>query len=70
MSQHALSINNKRKDILKEDLLIIGESIKCKKSGYIIEEIGEIVSRWREFAKEVEVNKTLANAIGATLLRF
>lgn len=70
VSQHALSINNKRKDILKEDLLIIGESIKCKKSGHIIEEISETIGRWREFAMEVEVNKGLVDAIGGTLLRI
>ncbi|MFA6946249.1 MAG: HipA domain-containing protein, partial [Pedobacter sp.] len=70
VSQHALSINNKRKDILKEDLTSIGESIKCKKSGHIIEEISENVGRWREFAKDVEVNEVLADAIGNTLLRM
>lgn len=70
VSQHALSINNKRKDILKEDLLIIGESIKCKKSAHIIEEISETVSKWKEFAMEVEVNKGLVDAIGGTLLRI
>jgi serine/threonine-protein kinase HipA len=68
VSQHALSINNKRKDILKEDLLIIGESIKCKKSAHIIDEISEIVNRWREFAKEVGVSERLVDAIGKTLL--
>jgi len=70
VSQHALSINNKRKDIIKEDLLIIGESIKSKKSAHIIEEISDTVSRWREFAKEVEVSRGLADAIGKTLLRI
>lgn len=70
VSQHSLSINNKRKDILKEDLLIIGESIKCKKSAHIIEEISETVGRWRKFAKEVEVSERLVDAIGGTLLRI
>ncbi|HQS51928.1 MAG TPA: HipA domain-containing protein, partial [Daejeonella sp.] len=70
VSQHALSINNKRKDILKEDLLIIGESIKSKKSAHIIEEISDTVGRWREFAKEVEVSQGLADAIGKTLLKI
>lgn len=70
VSQHALSINSKRIDILKEDLIVIGESIKCKKSAYIIEEISDTVGRWGEFAKDVEVSKGLVDAIGKTLLRM
>jgi serine/threonine-protein kinase HipA len=70
VSQHALSINSKRIDILKEDLIVIGESIKCKKSAYIIEEISDTVGRWGEFAKDVEVSKGLMDAIGKTLLRM
>lgn len=70
VSQHALSINNKRKDILKDDLLIIGKSIKCKKSANIIEEISYTVSKWSEFAKEVDVNKVLMESIGKTLIKI
>ncbi|HOY13011.1 MAG TPA: type II toxin-antitoxin system HipA family toxin, partial [Saprospiraceae bacterium] len=32
VSQHALSINGKRKEITKADLLVIGDSIRCKKA--------------------------------------
>lgn len=31
VSQHALSINGKRKEITRADLLVIGKSIRCKK---------------------------------------
>ena len=68
VSQHALSINNKRKEITKEDLLIIGESIKCKKALNIIIEINEIVKNWNKYANEVNVRAELRDEIGKTLL--
>ncbi len=70
VSQHALSINNKRKDFTKEDLLIIGETIKCKKSATIIEEINTTVKHWNKFAEEVKVAPKLRDTIGKTLLNF
>ena len=38
VSQHALSINGKRTDISKDDLLTIGRSIRSKKAAEIIDE--------------------------------
>jgi serine/threonine-protein kinase HipA len=55
VSQHALSINGKRKDITKADLLVIGESIRCKKASEIVDEINDTVNQWKKYAKEVEV---------------
>lgn len=68
VSQHALSINNKRKDITKKDLMVIGESIKCKKAASIIDEINVIVNQWGEFADDVNVHPKLRDAISLTLL--
>ena len=70
VSQHALSINGKRKDITKEDLMVIGESIKCKKSAGIIEEINDTVNQWQKFANEVSVTTELRIAVGKTLLNL
>lgn len=67
VSQHALSINNKRKDITKTDLLLIGEAINCKKAASIIEEINTTVNKWNYFADEVKVNSELRNSIAKTL---
>ena len=67
VSQHALSIYNKRKDITKSDLLLIGESIKCKKSAVIIEEIHEFVNQWKKFANAVNVTTKLSKSISETL---
>ena len=70
VSQHALSINGKRIDITKEDLLAVGESIGNKKSKAIIEEIGETVNQWKKFADLVSIPPPLRDAIGKTLMRF
>ncbi|MCF6353304.1 MAG: HipA domain-containing protein [Cyclobacteriaceae bacterium] len=70
VSQHALSINGKRNAITKKDLMVIGTSIKCKKSSAIIDEINEHVNRWKDFANKVDVKPTLRDAIGKTLLNL
>lgn len=70
VSQHALSINGKRKDITKSDLLVIGESIKCKKASEIINEINFTVNRWERFATDVDVAPVLRNNIAKTLLNL
>jgi serine/threonine-protein kinase HipA len=70
VSQHALSINGKRKDITKEDLLAIGKLIRNKKSREIIEEIDHTISNWKEFANAVNVSPHLTDAISRTLISF
>ena len=55
VSQHSLSINGKRKDITKADLLVTGDSIRLKKASYIIDEINASVNQWKEYADEVQV---------------
>jgi serine/threonine-protein kinase HipA len=70
VSQHALSINGKRKDITKEDLLVIGESIRCKKASEIVDEINDTVNQWKRFADDVEVRPNLRDEIAKTLLNL
>lgn len=70
VSQHALSINGKRTNITRDDLLILGKSIKNKKAAETIDEISNTVSKWKTFADEVKVLPTLRNEINNTLLRL
>lgn len=70
VSQHALSINGKRTNITKDDLLTIGKSIKHKKAAETIEEISNTVSRWKTYADEVKVSPKLRDEIAATLIRL
>jgi serine/threonine-protein kinase HipA len=67
VSQHALSVNGKRIDISKEDLIAVGDSIGNKKSKAIIEEIGEKINDWKTFADSVDVSQKLRDAIARTL---
>jgi serine/threonine-protein kinase HipA len=70
VSQHALSVNGKRNNISKKDLMVIGESIKCKKSAHIIAEINDVINQWTKYANNVDVNPVLRDAIANTLLNI
>lgn len=70
VSQHALSINGKRENISKEDLLTIGDSIKNKNARKTIDEIIETVGQWKQFASEVDVPTALRDEIDKTLIRY
>jgi serine/threonine-protein kinase HipA len=66
VSQHALSINGKRTAITRKDLLIVGESIRCKNAAHIIDHIQDVVQQWPNYAKAVGVSPKLRDAIYST----
>ena len=68
--QHVLSINGKRSNISKEDLLTIAKSMNTKKTTEIIQQISEVVKNWYYFAEETKVEPKLSNAIKSTLITF
>lgn len=70
VSQHALSINGKRRNISKADLLVIGASIRCKKASEIVDEINDTVNQWKKFADEAKVNLSLRDEIAKTHLNL
>jgi serine/threonine-protein kinase HipA len=70
VSQHALSMNGKRSSITKDDLLVIGKSIKHKKAAETINEISNTVSKWKTFADEVQVIPKIRDEINGTLIRM
>jgi serine/threonine-protein kinase HipA len=70
VSQHALSINGKRDGITKDDLLVVGKSIRNKKAAETIEEINDTVSKWKSFADEVKVLPKLRDEIKETLIQL
>ena len=70
VSHHSLSINGKRTNITKNDLIGIGDSIKCKKASVIIDEINDTVNQWQKFAEETAVIPSLRNEISKTLLNI
>ena len=68
VNQHALSINGKRKNITKSDLLTIAKQMNVKKAETIIEQISDVVSHWSNYAKQTNVDKKLLRAIEKTLI--
>jgi serine/threonine-protein kinase HipA len=69
VSQHALSINGKRKGITIQDLLAVGASIRCKKSSEIIDEVIDIVHQWKRYADAVQVNPPLRDEMDKTFMK-
>ena len=68
VSRHALSINGKRDNILREDLIIVGKSIRCKKAEEIIDIIYEKVHNWNLYAEKTGVDKEKKDAIEKTFI--
>ncbi|NTU54035.1 MAG: type II toxin-antitoxin system HipA family toxin [Chlorobiaceae bacterium] len=66
VSQHALSINGKRREITKADLLVIGKSVSVKKASEIIDEVNAAVARWKNHADAVAVSHGLRERIAKT----
>ena len=64
VSQHNLSINGKRKDITKADLLQIAKSMNIKKAEAIIQKISDTVTNWQEYAAIAKVDTKLKETIG------
>jgi serine/threonine-protein kinase HipA len=68
VSQHALSINGKRKNNTREDLLTVGKRMNIKNTEEMIDKVSSVVSKWSDYATAVNVDDQLRDAIGATHL--
>jgi serine/threonine-protein kinase HipA len=68
VSQHALSVNGKRKDIMREDLLEAAKKMNIKKPGSIIDQVRDAIALWETYAKQTDVEQNLKKVIGKNLL--
>ena len=68
VNQHALSINGKRKNITRHDLLEVAKQMNVKKADNIIKQVAEVVNNWNHYANRAKVDKKLQQAIGKTLI--
>jgi serine/threonine-protein kinase HipA len=66
LAQHQLSINNKRRDITRNDLLAVATQMNIRKAREIIEKVQEVISKWREYATEAGIKESQIKAIGST----
>lgn len=65
--QHQMSINGKRENILREDILAVGTKMNIKNPKETIDKVIEIVSNWTKYAKNAEVDSEKIKAIQETL---
>ncbi|MEA1911059.1 MAG: type II toxin-antitoxin system HipA family toxin, partial [Spirochaetota bacterium] len=66
-SSHQMTVNGKRDNFIKEDLIKIGRSISISRPSDIIEEIIETVSRFNNFSDEAGVEKEKSRIIKSYL---
>lgn len=69
VSQHNLSINGKRKNYTKEDLLSIAKQNSIRNPQSVIDEVLTVVTKWKEYAITYKVEENLAKAIDSTLIK-
>lgn len=68
VSQQSLSVNGKRHQITREDLLAVAKNMNIKKAKDLIDEVRQVVAQWNDFAKETQVDPVFRDAISKTLL--
>ncbi len=68
VSRHALSVNGKRENITREDLIVIGRSIRNKKAEEIIDQVNDTVHNWNYYADRAGVDKDKKVSIDKTLI--
>lgn len=69
VSQHNLSINGKRKNIGREDLLIIARQNSIRNPAKILDEAVRLVRQWPDYAQRYQVEEKLWKAIDSTLIK-
>lgn len=66
-SQHQLSLNGKRDNITRNDLLAVGKKMSINNCENIIDQVVDVFADWEIYAKEVGVKKEYAEQIKETL---
>lgn len=68
VSRHNLSVNGKRENITKDDLLKVGREMSIKQANMIVKQIIEVVNNWQKYAEMANVNNQQIQQIGKTHL--
>ena len=68
MKAHQMSINGKRDNINKQDLLALAKNMNIKRAKKIIDEVIGAVSKWELFATQAKIPANQIKAIARTLL--
>lgn len=70
VSQQSLSVNGKRKNFVKKDLLQVAASMNINKPELIIAEVQEVVDQWTKYAQKVNLQPKLRERIQDNLLHL
>jgi len=65
-NKHQMTVNGKRQGFVYDDLTAVADEMNIKKGSRIIDQVMEVVSRWKEFAKEVDLEINQIEAISRT----
>ncbi len=68
VSQHCLSVNGKRNNIKRADLLEVAKRMNIKGASEIIDEVDSIIEKWVNYADTQKVDTELRDAINETLV--
>ncbi|MDX9694161.1 MAG: type II toxin-antitoxin system HipA family toxin [Bacteroidales bacterium] len=68
VSQQSLSVNGKRKNITRDDLLSLAKQMNIKKATHIITQISDIIKEWPKYADITRVEPLLRDTIKKTLI--
>jgi serine/threonine-protein kinase HipA len=68
LRQHQMSINGKRLEVRRDDLLAVAKAMNIKKAEVIVDEVIAGVKDWKKFAKKAEMPAVQTAVIGKLLL--
>jgi serine/threonine-protein kinase HipA len=66
MKQHQMTINGKRENINRKDVLKVAKEMNIKKPNNLIDEIVRSVKKWKKFAAKLDMPTTQIDAIATT----
>lgn len=69
---HQMTVNGKREDITRGDLLACAKSMGLKKTNaeQIIEDVGKSISEWEKFADKANLKNSLVRYIAGQLVKL
>ena len=70
VSKQSLTVNGKRENFTRADLLEVAQQMNIKKADHIISEIQQTINQWPKYANQAEVKEDLKREIANTLLNL
>jgi serine/threonine-protein kinase HipA len=68
LARHQMTINGKREDVTRDDLLSVGKQMNIKKGREIIELVRSVINRWSYYAADAGIPLKQINTVGSAHL--